>query len=131
MINDKPTYDKSSIIRFNIFSMAAQVFRIYFEKYAFYLGKFLITCLKCFRAFFSPFFIAKRLPSKYNLNFSLLVCIKFLKKFESTITDEDRKSQPTLTKKLKEACSKKINSKDNRFVSTIITLIDSLKNRCI
>ena len=77
--------------------------------------------------FFAFFFIAKRLPSKYNLNFSLLVCIKFLKKFENTITDEDRKSQPTLTKKLKEACSKRTNSKDNRFVSTIITLLILLK----
>ena len=84
-----------------------------------------------FGVFQGLFFIAKRLPRKYHLNFSPLVCIKFLKKFENTITDEDRKSQPTLTKKLKEACSKKINSKDNRFVSTIITLIDSLKNSCI
>ena len=115
----------------DVFNETAHVFCNLFWQICPLFGQILITCLKCFRAFFSPFFIAKRFPSKYNLNFPLLVCIKFLKKFESTITDEDRKSQPTLTKKLKEACNKKINSKDNRFVSTIITLIDSLKNSCI
>lgn len=42
------------------------------------------------------------------------VCVKFLKKFESTLTDEDRKSQDVLTKKLKKACASATN-KENRF----------------
>ncbi|XP_066922259.1 mesencephalic astrocyte-derived neurotrophic factor homolog [Clytia hemisphaerica] len=42
------------------------------------------------------------------------VCIKFLTKFEKSLSDDDRKSQDKLTDKLKKACGKAKN-KDNRF----------------
>lgn len=42
------------------------------------------------------------------------VCIKFLGKFEKTISDADRKDKEVLTKKLKTACEKALN-KENRF----------------
>eukprot|EP00794_Sanderia_malayensis_P006359 gene6359-7087_t len=42
------------------------------------------------------------------------VCIKFLKKFEDTLTDKDRKDNNAVTKKLKKAC-KKAKNKENRF----------------
>jgi len=42
------------------------------------------------------------------------VCIKFLKKFESTLEDGDRKDNKILTKKLKKMCEAAIN-KENRF----------------
>ena len=44
------------------------------------------------------------------------VCIKFLQKFEKTLTDADRKDENVLTEKLKTACGKAKN-KENRFVS--------------
>ena len=44
------------------------------------------------------------------------VCIKFLKKFEASLSDDDRKDQEKLTNKLKKACGKAKN-KENRFVS--------------
>lgn len=42
------------------------------------------------------------------------VCIKFLKKFESTLTDTDRADQDRLTTLLKKACTNS-KSKDRRF----------------
>jgi len=54
------------------------------------------------------------------LNF-VLVCIKFLQKFEKTLTDADRKDDKILTEKLKKACDKAKN-KENRFVSLFFNL---------
>jgi len=42
------------------------------------------------------------------------VCVKFIGKFEKTLTEEDRKDQNEITKKLKKMC-KKAKGKDNRF----------------
>jgi len=42
------------------------------------------------------------------------VCIKFLTKFENTLTEKDRNDQEVLTNKLKKACGKAKN-KENRF----------------
>lgn len=53
---------------------------------------------------------------KYISIFSFSVCIKFLTKFDKSLTEEERKDQDQMTVKLKKACGKAKN-KDNRFVS--------------
>lgn len=43
------------------------------------------------------------------------VCISMVSRIDATLTDEDRKSQSDIEKKIKSFCKKALNSKDNRF----------------
>ena len=53
--------------------------------------------------------------------FFFLVCIKFLSKFDKSLSDEERKDQNLMTQKLKKTCMKAKN-RENRFVSLTIKL---------
>ena len=53
----------------DVFSETAHVFCNLFWKICPLFGQILITCLKCFRAFFSPFFYSKKIAQQVQFEF--------------------------------------------------------------